>query len=145
MRFPKLKWSMVEGGIGWIASVLQFMDNWWDDHHGWMEPKLPEKPSFYFHRQFFATFENDRAGVLTREMIGIENLMWGSDYPHTEGVWPYSRKKVAADLRRYSRGGYPQDGSRQRRARLRLSDELRRGHGHGIAQEQSRNCRCGRY
>ena len=33
-RFPKLKWSMVEGGIGWIASVLQFMDHWWDDHHG---------------------------------------------------------------------------------------------------------------
>jgi uncharacterized protein len=97
-RFPKLKWSMVEGGIGWIASVLQFMDNWWDDHHGWMQPKLPEKPSFYFHRQFFATFENDRAGVLTREMIGVENLMWGSDYPHTEGVWPYSRKKVAADF-----------------------------------------------
>lgn len=95
MRFPRLKWSMVEGGIGWIASVLSFMDHWWDDHRGWMEPKLPETPSAYFHRQFFATFEDDRAGVLTREMIGVENLMWGSDYPHTEGVWPYSRKKVA--------------------------------------------------
>jgi len=58
MRFPKLKWSMVEGGIGWIASVVQFMDHWWDDHRGWMEPKLPETPSYYFHRQFFATFED---------------------------------------------------------------------------------------
>jgi predicted TIM-barrel fold metal-dependent hydrolase len=94
-RFPKLKWSMVEGGIGWIASVLNFMDHWWDDHKGWMQPKLPETPSYYFHRQFFATFEDDRAGVLTRELIGVDNLMWGSDYPHTEGVWPFSRKKVA--------------------------------------------------
>ena len=95
MRFPKLKWSMVEGGIGWIASVVAFMDHWWDDHRGWMVPKLEETPSFYFRRQFFATFEDDRAGVLTRDMIGIDNLMWGSDYPHTEGVWPYSRQKVA--------------------------------------------------
>jgi hypothetical protein len=63
-----------------------------------MEPELPETPSYYFHRQFFATFEDDRAGVLTRDLIGVENLMWGSDYPHTEGVWPYSRKKVAQNF-----------------------------------------------
>jgi len=97
-RFPKLKWSLVEGGIGWIASVLQFMDHWWEDHHGWMEPKLPQTPSFYFRRQFCATFEDDRAGVLTREMIGVDNLMWGSDYPHTEGVWPFSRRQVARNF-----------------------------------------------
>jgi len=74
------------------------MDHWWDDHRGWMEPKLPEMPSYYFHRQFFATFEDDRAGVLTRDMVGVDNLMWGSDYPHTEGVWPYSRNKVASNF-----------------------------------------------
>ncbi|MGH8010648.1 MAG: amidohydrolase family protein, partial [Candidatus Binatia bacterium] len=33
--------------------------------------------------------------ILTRELIGIDNLMWGSDYPHTEGVWPFSRQQVA--------------------------------------------------
>lgn len=95
MRFPKLKWALVEGGIGWIAAALQFMDHWWEDHKGWMEPRLPEPPSFYFRRQFYATFEADRAGILTRELIGIDNLMWGSDYPHTEGVWPFSRQQVA--------------------------------------------------
>jgi predicted TIM-barrel fold metal-dependent hydrolase len=36
--------------------------------------------------------------VLTRDLIGVDNLMWGSDYPHTEGVWPFSRKKVAANF-----------------------------------------------
>ena len=95
VRFPKLKWALVESGIGWIGATLEFMDHWWNDHKGWMDPRLPETPSTYFHRQFYATFEDDRAGVLTRELMGVENLMWGSDYPHTEGVWPFSRQKVA--------------------------------------------------
>ena len=95
VRFPKLKWALVESGIGWIGAALGFMDHWWQDHKGWMEPRLPEPPSTYFHRQFYATFEDDRAGVLTRDLMGVENIMWGSDYPHTEGVWPFSRKQVA--------------------------------------------------
>src|SRR5260370_7395507 len=98
MGFHKLKLSMVEGGIGWIASVVQFMDHWWDDHRGWMEPKLSETPSYYFHRQFFATFEDDRAAVLTRDMIGVENLMWGSDYPHPQDVRPSSPTNVAQSI-----------------------------------------------
>jgi len=98
MRFPKLKWALVESGIGWIPAVLGFMDHWWQDHKGWMEPRLTEPPSTYFHRQFYATFEDDRAGILTRELIGVDNLLWGSDYPHTEGVWPFSRQQVARDF-----------------------------------------------
>ena len=91
MRFPKLKWALVESGIGWIGAALGFMDHWWRDHKGWMEPRLPELPSTYFHRQFYATFEDDRAGILTRELMGVENLMWGSDYPHAESTWPKSQ------------------------------------------------------
>jgi predicted TIM-barrel fold metal-dependent hydrolase len=98
VRFPRLRWALVESGIGWIGSVLGVMDHWWNDHRGWLDPKLPEKPSHYFHRQFFATFENDRAGVLTRELLGPSNLMWGSDYPHTEGVWPFSRRLVSENF-----------------------------------------------
>jgi len=98
MRFPKMRWALVESGTGWIASTLDFMDHWWTDHRGWMEPRLAEPPSNYFRRQFYATFETDRAGVLTREMLGVGNLMWGSDYPHTEGVWPFSRKLVAQNF-----------------------------------------------
>ena len=98
VRFPRLRWALVESGIGWIGNVLSFMDHWWNDHRAWLDPQLPEPPSYYFHRQFFATFEDDRAGVLTREMLGDSNLMWGSDYPHTEGVWPFSRKLVAQNF-----------------------------------------------
>jgi predicted TIM-barrel fold metal-dependent hydrolase len=59
---------------------------------------LSEEHGFAEWIPWGATFEDDRAGVLTRDMIGVENLMWGSDYPHTEGVWPYSRKKVAQNF-----------------------------------------------
>ena len=97
-RFPDMRWALVESGIGWIANVLGFMDHWWADHRGWLEPKLDLPPTEYFRRQFYATFEDDRAGVLTRELMGEENLMWGSDYPHTEGVWPFSRKLVAQNF-----------------------------------------------
>ena len=97
-RYPKLRFVIVEGGIGWIASLLGFMDHWWHDHHHWMEPKLDEAPSTYFKRQFWATFEDDRAGILTRELIGVDRLMWGSDYPHTEGTFPYSQEQIMRDF-----------------------------------------------
>jgi len=97
-RYPRLRFVIAEGGIGWIAAVLRFMDHWWTDHHRWMEPRLDEAPSVYFRRQFWATFEDDRAGILTRELLGVDRLMWGADYPHTEGTFPYSREQIAKDF-----------------------------------------------
>ncbi len=97
-RFPELRFVYVEGGIGWIAGVLHFMDHWWTDHRRWMEPRIDDKPSSFFKRNFWATFEDDRAGVLTRELLNVDHLMWGSDYPHTEGTFPRSREQVAHDF-----------------------------------------------
>jgi predicted TIM-barrel fold metal-dependent hydrolase len=97
-RFPTLRLVIVEGGIGWIAAQLRFMDHWWEDHHRWMQPKLDESPSTYFKRQFWATFEDDRPGVLTRHLLGVDRLMWGSDYPHTEGTFPFSIQRISQDF-----------------------------------------------
>ena len=97
-RYPTLRFVIVEGGVGWIASVLTYMDHWWQDHRRWMEPRLEAAPSTYFQRQFWATFEDDRAGILTREMLGVDRLMWGADYPHTEGTFPYSQKQIDKDF-----------------------------------------------
>jgi uncharacterized protein len=52
-EFPNLNFIMVEGGIGWVAGALQIMDHRWNDHRGWIEPKLVEPPSFYAKRQFY--------------------------------------------------------------------------------------------
>ena len=99
-RYPHLRFIIAEGGIGWIPTLLTFMDHWWTDHHRWMEPKLEEAPSFYFNRQFWATFEEDRAGVvLAREgILNIDRAMWGADYPHTEGTFPHSQEAIARDF-----------------------------------------------
>jgi uncharacterized protein len=98
-RFSKLRFVIVEGGIGWIAAQLRFMDHWWEeDHHRWMQPKRDESPSTYFKRQFWATFEDDRPGVLTRHLLGVDRLMWGSDYPHTEGTFPFSIQRISQDF-----------------------------------------------
>jgi len=97
-QYPKLQFVLAEGGIGWIAAALRLMDHWWEDNYQWMEPKLGEKPSFYFHRQCWATFEDDRAGLLTRELLNVDHLMWGSDYPHAEGTFPCSKAQIAKDF-----------------------------------------------
>ena len=97
-RYPKLRFVLAEGGIGWIASILGTMDHYWSDHKHWMEPKTDELPSTYFKRQFWATFEEDRAGILTRELVGVDRLLWGSDYPHTEGTFPYSQEQIKKDF-----------------------------------------------
>lgn len=97
-KFPGLRFVTVEGGVGWIAGVLHFMDHWWTDHHRWMEPRVDGPPSRFYKRNFWATFEDDRAAVLTRELLNVDHLMWGSDYPHTEGTFPHSREQIARDF-----------------------------------------------
>jgi predicted TIM-barrel fold metal-dependent hydrolase len=100
-RFPKLKFGTVEAGIGWLAWTLWVMDEGYKKHHFWVSPKLPMLPSEYFRRQGFATFQDDPVGLETRKWIGIDNLLWGDDYPHHEGTWPNSQEvidRTMADL-----------------------------------------------
>ena len=52
------------------------------------------KPSEYWRRQCKATFQFDPIGTKLVDDIGVETLMWGSDYPHTDGVWPESSKYI---------------------------------------------------
>ena len=56
---------------------------------------LKMKPSGYWRRQCKATFQFDRIGAKLIDELGAETLMWGSDYPHTDGVWPESSKFIA--------------------------------------------------
>lgn len=53
--------------------------------------EVTETGSFYFHRNFHATFEDDSVGLKCREEIGVRNLMWGSDFPHHDSTFPRSQ------------------------------------------------------
>ncbi len=89
-RFPKLKIIVSEFETGWIGHFLQRLD-----HAIYRTPRfavdyLKMKPSEYFRRNFYATFEDDHEGILTRQAIGVANLNWGNDYPHHDSTWPNS-------------------------------------------------------
>ena len=71
------------------------MDEAFEEHEAWVKPKLAERPSAYATRQCSVTLGADRAPLLTREITGVEPLLWASDYPHPEGTFPESQAVVA--------------------------------------------------
>jgi predicted TIM-barrel fold metal-dependent hydrolase len=97
-RFPGLHVVMVECGAGWLAWVLERMDEAFEEHHWWVNPKLAEKPSHYVRCQGHVTFGNDPAAVAARELTGVEPLLWASDYPHPEGTWPHTQETLDRTL-----------------------------------------------
>jgi len=85
-RYPSLRISFGESGIGWIPYALDRMDFEWEDR--FRDLGLTMKPSDYWRRQCKATFQFDRIGTKLIDDMGVETIMWASDYPHTDGVWP---------------------------------------------------------
>jgi predicted TIM-barrel fold metal-dependent hydrolase len=92
-RYPNIRISFGESGIGWLPYVLDRMDYEWEDR--FTDLGLKMKPSDYWRRQCKATFQFDRIGTKLIDDMGVETLMWGSDYPHGDGVWPESSKYIA--------------------------------------------------
>jgi uncharacterized protein len=90
-RYPRLRISFGESGIGWIPYALDRMDFEFEDR---FRDLMKLKPSEYWRRQCKATFQFDRIGPKLIDEMGVETLMWGSDYPHTDGVWPESSKYI---------------------------------------------------
>jgi uncharacterized protein len=91
-RYPNVRISFGESGIGWIPYALDRMDFEWEDR--FRDLGLTMKPSDYWRRQCKATFQFDRIGGKLIDDMGVETLMWGSDYPHADGVWPESSKYI---------------------------------------------------
>ena len=85
---PGMRVVLGESGIGWLPYVLERMDDEWHERFTHLELTMP--PSGYWRRQMFATFQNDEAGLLLADRIGVHTLMWGNDFPHGDGVWPDS-------------------------------------------------------
>jgi predicted TIM-barrel fold metal-dependent hydrolase len=96
-RHPGLKLVMTEQGSTWITDALAQMDrNYETPMFRQLRRILPLKPSEYYRRQVFlgAAFP-DEATVGARHAIGVDKLLWGSDYPHLEGTWPHTRERLA--------------------------------------------------
>jgi uncharacterized protein len=93
---PNLKMVIGEAGTGWIPYVLDRMDAEWEDQFKGLD--LTMKPSDYWRRQCYATYQSDPVGVKLLEELGEDNIMWGSDFPHPDGVWPDSQEYIEREL-----------------------------------------------
>lgn len=94
-RFPRLRIFFAENQIGWIPFFLQAADVRYDRNRRWAQRLLGFKPlarppSEYIRDYFLWGFQFDRVGVELRHKIGIDHLIWGSDFPHQESDWPDS-------------------------------------------------------
>ena len=98
-RFSGLKLVSAENNVGWLPFVIQRWDQAQESSRYMHPTPLKLKPSEYFHRQVSATFIDDSVGVENRHQIGIDNIMWSSDYPHTASTWPQSQEVIARDFK----------------------------------------------
>jgi uncharacterized protein len=98
-RFPDLKLVFVEPGLTWVAWWLDVVDDM-VERQGYTFPAITDLPSTYFHRNISLTFiEEDMALHRLRDVLGPENLMWSSDFPHPVTSWPHSREIVDRQFR----------------------------------------------
>ena len=93
-RHPKLKFVTVEAGVGWFAFAADYMDKTWEKQRFWTKNTLKEKPSFYLDRNLYGTFIHDQPGIDFRNHPGGRNIMWSSDYPHSETTYPKSHAMI---------------------------------------------------
>ena len=97
-RFPKLRLVIVESGVGWLAWMAEYMDRTWERQRFWTDSTLRDKPSVYMDQNVYGSFIHDRIGILNRHLPGARNIMWSSDYPHSETSFPHSRAVIERDF-----------------------------------------------
>lgn len=96
-KFPRLNWVFAETGLGWVSSVLEACDYEWEKRHLWTEGIL-NRPSELFRRQIFVDFWFETVGIQLREYIGVDNILWESDFPHITSTYPNSWNAVEHSL-----------------------------------------------
>jgi predicted TIM-barrel fold metal-dependent hydrolase len=97
-RFPKLRVISAENDAGWVPYMLERMDYVFDRRRNSLDFAIrggDTLPSEYFRRHVALTFMRDATAVANRAAIGLDNLLWSSDYPHNDSTWPHSRRVIA--------------------------------------------------
>src|SRR5206468_2543713 len=98
-EFPELRFSLSEGGIGWIPYMLERMDYVYHHHKAWTGVDFGDQlPSDVFRERFVTCFIEDQVGVLLRDHVGIDTITWECDYPHSDSTWPQSPETLYKSL-----------------------------------------------
>ncbi|MEJ5254006.1 MAG: amidohydrolase family protein [Acidimicrobiales bacterium] len=98
VRFPGLKLAYSEGQIGWLPYILERADDVWNQFRGWAFDRslVPEPPSTYYRRQVFGCFFRDAHGIRSLDEIGVDNVTFETDYPHSDSTWPETKQIAEA-------------------------------------------------
>jgi predicted TIM-barrel fold metal-dependent hydrolase len=93
-KYPTLKLAYSEGQIGWIPYILERADKVWEENRAWggFGDKVPEPPSTYYYRQIYGCFFDDEYGLENLTKVGVSNVCFETDYPHSDSTWPHSRE-----------------------------------------------------
>ena len=102
-RYPGLKWVFAETGIGAVSCAQTACDHEWESRQLWRHG-LEQRPSELIRKQVYVNFWYEQAGIELRQQVGIDNIMWESDYPHIASTYPDSWKFVERSLQ-----GVPED------------------------------------
>jgi predicted TIM-barrel fold metal-dependent hydrolase len=95
-RHPRLRLVLAESGIGWLPYFVRRLDAAGEKHvPKARDYRLRERPSDLFRRQVYATFEEEPLGPELLPLLGPDNFMWASDYPHPDSTFPRSRAAIA--------------------------------------------------
>lgn len=101
-RFPRLNWVFAETGLGWVSSVLEACDYEWEHRRLWSEG-IVTRPSEIFRRQIYVDFWFETVGIELRDYIGVDNILWESDFPHITSTYPNSWNAVEHSVSGVSR------------------------------------------
>jgi len=94
-RFQSLKIVYAESQVGWMPFQLERMDSVWRDGVGGVD--LPIAPSEQVRGRVYGCIFDDLHGLKCREDVGIDRILFETDYPHSDGTFPHSRK-IAREL-----------------------------------------------
>ncbi|MFG2468988.1 amidohydrolase family protein [Streptomyces canus] len=99
-RFPNLKVMYAEGQIGWIPYILERADVVWEENRGWggVADKVHRPPSELFTEHVYGCFFDDAFGLRNLDSIGVANVLYETDYPHSDSTWPKSREVGEAQM-----------------------------------------------
>jgi predicted TIM-barrel fold metal-dependent hydrolase len=101
-EFPTLRVALSEGGTGWIPYFLDRLDRTYEMHHLWTGQDFGDRaPSDVFREHILTCFIADPVGLALRNEIGIDNICWEQDYPHSDSSWPYAPEELARMAARY--------------------------------------------
>ncbi len=93
-RFPRLKLAMTETGAGWQLFFMEQLDRTYTHQRWAWSSDLQLLPSEYLKRQTKATIQLDAFAVRYRHLLGVDNMMWATDFPHVTADWPNSRELI---------------------------------------------------